>query len=340
MKFYKKELLNAHNKIKSAVDNKALISVFKTVRFIAKDGVFRLIGQNSVYQIEATGECEGDDNFDLCLPSDKFGIMISASQDVITITNKDSAVSTQSGRSKFKFASFSGDDYPLINRIESEVVKVNLREIIGRVHLCVNHSDVRDYLRGVSLISDGEIVTATGTNGHMVASLKTQIKTNEFDIIVPADVAAICADCESESMSIDGKRSIEIVFKDGTILVSKLIDGKFPDIDRVISFDAPLFFEVDGKEFKASISTAQKLGLYVKLNNKDGVMQVSSQDSEMISDIESKGEDINISFLVDYLKKSIDISGLNQLSFNFTKDMDRIKLTEGGLTIVVMMARL
>jgi len=340
MKFNKKDLLNAHNKVKSSVDSKSIINVFKTVRFIANDGIFRLIGQNSVYQIEATGECEGTDSFDLCLPSDKFGIMLSASQDIVSITSKDGAVSTQSGKSKFKFIALNGEDFPLLERLEDRRVSVNLREVIGSVHTCVNPQYMREYLRGVSLISNGDHIRASGSDGAIIATQKTELEIDDFDIIMPFEVANICAQSDSEFISINGRRSIEVVFSDGSILISRLIDGNFPKIDGILGFDTPQSLTIEAGEFKQSITIAQKLGRYVRLEKTGAIMQVSSQDSEMVADLDCEGDDLTISFDVSLLKKAIDISSVGKITFGFPDTKDRIKFHDGRLTIVVMPARL
>ena len=344
MKFNKKDLLASYEKVKVAIQKTSVIPIFSTVRFIANSGKYTLVGSNSMYQLTSVGECDGDDYFDLCFPADKLGVMLSSSKDEIEITGYDGKASSKSGKSKFNFSTYRGDDYPIISNNDGIVCDgLNIREIVGNVYSCSARNNVMVVLNGVCISSDGETIKASATDGHILASLKTDLKSNEFSIIIPYEVALILASRDSKSISINKNKSVQVLFKDGSSLISKVLDGQYPSWETLVNYDSPMHFNVDKDEFLECIKTASRVSqdgvVKLRADNNKMIIVASSYDGNYETEIDCDGDDLDVTFKTSLLISAIDVVDTDNFSLKFNNKMNKFKYDDCGVTVVIMPMR-
>lgn len=345
MKFNKKELLSSYEKVKVAIQKTSVIPIFSTVRFITKDNKYTLIASNSMYQITASGECIGDDDFDLCFPSDKLGVMLSSAKDDIEITGHDGKALSKSGKSKFNFSTNDGDDYPIIEIQPGSAVcdGVNLKDIIGNVYTCTAKNDVRQILNGVCISSDGVSIKATATDGHILASRKKDVASSKFSVILPNEVMTILSSRDSKSVVINDNRNIQVFFNDGSSLISKVIDGQYPSWETMGKYDTPLKFSVNRNEFLDCIKTASRVSPegIVKLKISNSLMRVvaSSSDGNYEAEIDCVGDDLDVTFKTSLITLAINVTEGENFSLNFDEPFKKFKREEGVATVIAMPMR-
>jgi DNA polymerase-3 subunit beta len=347
IKFNKAELSKKFTKCKSAI-KAGLIPVYSYVRIIASGGNYKMISLNGTYQASCTGEYEGDGAIDLCFDAAKFGLMIAAAKSDIEITVNDNVAKVKSGKSKFNFNVMPGDDMPIIEQSQADLVSFDLSELIGNVYLCAPVNNVNQILNGVHLQSSKGTVSAAATDGHVMAYSEMPIvNIASFELILPQEVAAIVSQNTCTDFAVDGKRNITIHFEDGFVMVSKVIDGQYPNWRSISNLKSDGQFTVNKKELKDVIDTALKTGeRAVTIDVKDNAMTIVSKsngfvfESEMLVESDS---DVSTSFnplILSLLCKSIKSDDLAIDYESNETGSNKFVCKDDEMTIIMMPLRM
>ena len=149
----------------------------------------------------------------------------------------------RSGRSKFALATLPAAEFPSVEDVKASQTISVAQEVLGRLiektHFSMAQQDVRYYLNGMLLESGGSHLRTVATDGHRLALCQAELdgaKLDEQQVIVPRKGVLELQRLLSGEGSVDivlGANHIQIEL-DGIRFTSKLIDGRFPDYDRVI----------------------------------------------------------------------------------------------------------
>ena len=193
------------------------------------------------------------------------------------------------------------------------------RQLISQVHFAIAQQDIRYYLNGMLLVVEGKQVIAVATDGHRLAY--SQIELSEApsgsgqkqEVIIPRKTILECQHLLEESdepleMSLT---SNQVKFSFGDIeLISKLVEGKFPDFQRVIPKGQKNSLVV-GREVlqaalqRAAILTTDKFkGVRFSLSpNRITIQSTNAEQEEAQEEIETEyaGDAVEIGFNVSYL---------------------------------------
>ncbi len=230
----------------------------------------------------------------------------------------------QAGRSKFSLQTMSADEYPTVAQapvnVDFTVPASSLKYLLSMVHYAMATQDIRYYLNGMLLVIDGPKVRAVATDGHRLAMCEFERTetSGAIDVIVPRktvqELARLLPDGE-EPVRIQ-VASNQVRFEFGSIeLVSKLVEGKFPDYAKVIPANNPKSFLIGREEFMQSLSRAAILttekfkGVRLVLANGSLKVSASNTDQEEAQEeieIDYSGEPLDIGFNVTYL---LDVLG-------------------------------
>src|SRR5712675_2854470 len=162
----------------------------------------------------------------------------------VTLTLQDKRLQVKSGKSRFNLQTLSAEDFPRLALVETSatsfaVPQKLLKSLLGLVQYAMAQQDIRYYLNGLLMVVEEGQLKLVATDGHRLAyaSIKLPADLPRQEVIVPRKTVLELAKLLTES---DDEVSIELAatqaaFTFGTIeLVSKLVDGKFPDYTRVI----------------------------------------------------------------------------------------------------------
>jgi len=168
------------------------------------------------------------------------------------------------GRSRFQLPVLPAEDFPQIVRGELDyhipVSTTTLRDVLVRTRYAISTEETRYYLNGIYMHLSGASMQAVATDGHRLA--RTSVQTGETplqgmpDVIVPRKTIAELSKIVSEY---DGNVEIylsrtKVAFEIGSIsLLSKAIDGTFPDYTRVIPQNNSISVKVDNKSLSAAV---------------------------------------------------------------------------------------
>jgi DNA polymerase-3 subunit beta len=230
----------------------------------------------------------------------------------ITVSNTSGKLTVQSGKSRFALQTLGATDFPTLS--EPETFDVNIT-ITQQALNAMAQQDIRYYLNGTLFVFEEGSLRAVATDGHRLAHCYTAVEgvSEPAEIIIPRktvmELQRLLSDSE-EPVTI-GVAAGQIRFKFGDVeLISKLVEGKFPDYKRVIPTNYTRHFDVSREALLASlqrtaIMTTDKLRS-VRFQLGNNVLQASSTNAEQEEaveevDIEYDHEPLDVGFNVSYL---------------------------------------
>jgi DNA polymerase-3 subunit beta len=163
-------------------------------------------------------------------------------------------LSLKAGRSRFTLSTLKAGDFPTIDDIAAQysfvVPQTDLHKLLTRTQFSMAQQDVRYYLNGLLLETTGKTLRAVATDGHRLALAEIELGsrvTKEGQVIVPRkgvlELNRLLATEGDLNVSL-GANHIRVE-KTGLKLTSKLIDGRFPEYQRVIPKDPTSTLKAD-----------------------------------------------------------------------------------------------
>lgn len=225
-----------------------------------------------------------------------------------------------SGRSRFSLSTLPVKDFPLVDKFESatelELSQANLKTLIDSTQFSMAQQDVRYYLNGLLLEIQDQQLVSVATDGHRLSycQMDTGIHSDApRQIIIPRKgVQELSKLLDNNDIKVKvkvGNNHIAIE-TDKVSFVSKLIDGKFPDYDRVLPKNAEIKLLANRDTLsqalvRTSILSNEKYrGIRFTLSNNKLSIQAHNPDKEEAEEemeVEYNGETIEIGFNVNYL---------------------------------------
>ena len=242
----------------------------------------------------------------------------------VALNLKDNKMVVQSGKSRFSLQTLSATEFPVMQSVGEvtaswKMTQKSFRQLISQVHFAMAQQDIRYYLNGMLLVIEGKQVIAVATDGHRLAY--SQIELNEApsglgqkqEVIIPRKTILECQHLLEESdepleMSLT---SNQVKFSFGDIeLISKLVEGKFPDFQRVIPKGQKNSLVVSREVLQAALQRAAILttdkfkGVRFSLSsNRITIQSTNAEQEEAQEEIETdySGDAVEIGFNVSYL---------------------------------------
>lgn len=234
-------------------------------------------------------------------------------------------LSIQSGKSRFALQTMDAIDFPAVELpaqwdVSFSITQKSLKHLFNMVHFSMAQQDIRYYLNGLLFVFEPGFVRAVATDGHRLAHSGAAVEgiSNRHDVIVPRKTVL-----EMQRLLGETDDMVQIDVSTGQIrftfdhveLISKLVEGKFPDFTRVIPNNYTRHFSVNRESLlgclqRAAILTTDKLkGVRIQLG--DHLMKISSTNAEQEEareeiDIDYSHEPLDVGFNVSYL---LDVLG-------------------------------
>ncbi len=247
----------------------------------------------------------------------------------VSISLDDKRLTVKAGKSRFALQTLPASDYPRMNLPDGDVVRLTVaqrtfKRQLAQVAYSMAQQDIRYYLNGLLIIADGGELRMVATDGHRLAYAASTLDNavaQRTEAILPRKTVL-----ELSRQLADNDDPLEVVlagnqvvFRFGAVeLISKLIDGKFPDYERVIPQNHPNMITFDRLPLLAALQRAAILTTDkfrgVRLVLSDGSLKLISTNAEQEEAVEElevdyHGAALDIGFNVTYL---LDV--LNNLS--------------------------
>ena len=204
----------------------------------------------------------------------------------------DNKLNLESDKSIFNLNCISASEFPLtdenFNENEFLIKSKELLKILNKCKFSLSNDETRHYLNGIFMhqteVDDKIFLTAAATDSHRmsISKIRLQNKVQFEQVILPKktifQLCSLLEDYDGDIKISNIKSKIKFEFNN-SILISKLIDGKFPNYVQVIPKDNQKKLTVDLKSFLNSVDRVAS----VSLDKKDGVKFSLSKDSLNLS---------------------------------------------------------
>lgn len=252
-----------------------------------------------------------------------------------SFTLTDKRMQVRSGKSRFALQTLAAEDFPRLSAPEGATVEFSLpqkllKSQIALVQYAMAQQDIRYYLNGLLMVVEGGVLKLVATDGHRLAYASREIGEKSLarqEVILPRktiiELSKLLGDVDDPvSISLSGSQAR---FSFGNvILVSKLVDGKFPDYERVIPKNQPKKLHMNRTELLASLQRAAILtsdkfrGVRWVLS--DGSLKVICTNTEQEEaqeeiDVDYKGESLDVGFNVGYLLDVLNNLDVESIDF-------------------------
>jgi DNA polymerase-3 subunit beta len=238
----------------------------------------------------------------------------------ITLQPQDKRLLVRAGKSRFSLQTLPAEDFPRLAKATGEVARFAmpqkaLRRVLGLVQYAMAQQDIRYYLNGLLMVVEGGEAKLVATDGHRLAfaSMGLDADLPRQEAIVPRktvlELSKLLADSDDPvRIELSGSQA---AFGFGSIeLVSKLIDGKFPDYTRVIPTQHKNKLQTGREPLRQALQRAAILsnekfrGVRWVLN--DGSLKIVSSNADQEEaqeelEVDYKGDALDIGFNVNYL---------------------------------------
>src|SRR5213083_1118870 len=280
----------------------------------------------------------------------------------VTLQQQDKRLLVKAGKSRFTLQTLPAEDFPRLARAAGEAARFvlsqkALRRLLGLVQYAMAQQDIRYYLNGLLMVVEGGELKLVATDGHRLAFAALPLTANlpRQEAIVPRKTVVELAKLLAES---DDEVRIELSptqagFSFGSIeLVSKLIDGKFPDYTRVIPTQHKNRMQAEREPLRQALQRAAILSNEkfrgVRWVLTDGSLKIVSSNAEQEEaneevEVKYAGDALDIGFNVNYLLDVLNNVAGNELECAFGDSSSRelnSYPSEKGFKYVVMPMRI
>jgi DNA polymerase III subunit beta len=238
----------------------------------------------------------------------------------VTLQQQDKRLLVKAGKSRFTLQTLPAEDFPRLAKPVGDSAKFKLeqmalRRLLSLVQYAMAQQDIRYYLNGLLMVVEDRSLKLVATDGHRLAfaSLKLAAELPRQEVIVPRktvlELSKLLADSDDE-VNIEIS-STQAAFSFGAVeLVSKLVDGKFPDYTRVIPTQHKNKLVIEREALRQALLRAAILSNEkfrgVRWVLADGSLKIVSSNAEQEEaheelEVKYSGDALDIGFNVNYL---------------------------------------
>ena len=329
----KPSLVKALTHVASVVERRNTIPILSNVLLSAASNELKLTATDLDIELVERVPCKAKGEGATTVPAHMFHDIVRKLPDgsdiELTRDGEQGRLTIACGPARFSLQTLPADDFPSLS-VEDlghafSLPAKDLKRLIEKTRFAISTEETRYYLNGIYLHaakSDGKaLLRAVATDGHRLAQVELPLPSGAKDmpgVIVPRKTVAEIARLAEDS---DGDIRIELspakirISGPRVVLTSKLIDGTFPDYERVIPQGNDKRMEVDNAAFAQAVDRVSTLssdkGRAVKLSLSDGklVLSVNNPDSGSATEelsVDYAFDPLEIGFNARYL---LDISG-------------------------------
>ena len=338
IKIQKEDLLNPLQKIIGAVEKRQTMPTLSNVLVKAEQDKITLTATDLEIELITTINLIIDEPGSTTIPARKLLDICKAlpNEASVSITVKGDKATIQSGRSRFSLMTLPAADFPVLDSInaisEFEIPQNTLRELIDKTGFAMAQQDVRYYLNGLMLEISTGVLRAVATDGHRLAYCEKQTDCELADIkqvILPRkgvlELLRLLETSEDKVKISIASNHLQVVFND-IRFTSKLIDGRFPDYNRVIPDDGLCIMTADREIFRQALVRTSILSNEkyrgIRLILKDNIVELKAQnpdqeEADVETEVNYKGDDIEIGFNVNYMLDVLNVSSSSMVQIRF-----------------------
>ncbi len=343
LKAPQEKVLSVLQSVAGIVERRHTLPILANILLRKTGTAVQLTTSDLEIQIRTTAELGGDaGHFTTTVGAKKLIDILRTmpADQTVSLESSQNKLVVKGGKSKFTLQTLPAEDFPLVQESANfgpvfSVPQKVLKALMDQVAFAMAVHDIRYYLNGILFVAEGDSLSLVATDGHRLAfsSAKLDTEVPKQEVILPRKTVL-----ELQRLLSQDEGAIDMQFAnnqakfafDGMEFVTKLVEGKFPDYNRVIPRNQKNRITL-GRT--ALLTTLQRTAILtsdkfkgVRLNLEPGLLRVAANNAEQEEavdelDIDYGGDDIEIGFNVTYL---IDVLS------NMEQDMVTLELSDGN----------
>ena len=352
LKTAQEKLLSALQSVSGIVERRHTLPILANVLLRKNGGDIEFTTSDLEIQVRTRDTFDGDaSTFATTVGARKLiDILRSLPADqIVTLSANQSKLTLQGGKSRFTLQTLPSDDFPLVQEAADfgpafKVPQSTLKGLIDQVHFAMAVHDIRYYLNGILFVAEGKSLTLVATDGHRLAlayaTLDAEIPKQE--VILPRKTVL-----ELQRLLKDDKgnedSTIELRFAgnqakfsfSGMEFVTKLVEGKFPDYNRVIPKNHKNHITLGRASLlsslqRAAILTSEKFK-GVRVNIEPGTLRIASSNAEQ----EEAKEELEIDYAGDSIEIGFNVTYLMDALSNISAEMIKLELQDTNSSVLI-----
>lgn len=332
--------------VQRAIATKTTINILTGVKMDLTNQGLTLTGSNAEISIESflsvedeTAQMQIEKTGSIVLQARFFSEIIRRlpEEDFTLEVLEQNQVKITSGKAYFTVNGLDSDNYPHLpiidtpNQIQIPIQVLN--KLISETVFSVSQHESRPILTGVHFVLSNEVLLAVATDSHRLSQRKIPLTntSEQFDIVIPGKSLIELSRSLSDEEGVVSIRIMDnqVLFEtEGMKFYSRLLEGAYPDTNRLIPTSFNTTIEFEGKEFLAAIDRASLLS-HEGRNNivrlhiaDDGVILYGNSPEigkveESLNYNQVSGEPLDISFNPDYMKAALRAFGDTTIKIQF-----------------------
>ena len=337
------KVLSVLQSVAGIVERRHTLPILANVLLRKTGNTVQLTTSDLEIQIRTTAELGGDSgNFTTTVGARKLIDILRTmpGDQTVSIESNQNKLILKGGKSKFTLQTLPAEDFPLVQEAANfgpafSVPQKTLKALLAQVSFAMAVHDIRYYLNGILFVAEGKQLSLVATDGHRLAfaSALLDVEVPRQEVILPRKTVL-----EMQRLLSDAEGSIEMQFAgnqakfsfEGMEFVTKLVEGKFPDYNRVIPKNhknhitlgrAPLLASLQ----RTAILTSEKFK-GVRLNIEPGLLRVASNNAEQ----EEAVDELDIDYAGDAIEIGFNVTYLIDALANMSQDMVKVELQDSN----------
>ena len=351
LKASQENIVAALQSVVGIVERRHTLPILANVMIQKTPQSVQLTSSDLEIQIRTEADLGGDNaNFTTTVGARKLMDILRSmpSDQMVSLESQQNKLILKSGKSRFTLQTLPAEDFPLVQESVSfgplfSIPQKTLRELLHQVSFAMAVHDIRYYLNGILFVAEGKQLSLVATDGHRLAytSATLEVEVPKQEVILPRktvlELLRLLSDKEGMIDMQFANNQAKFKFE-GKEFVTKLVEGKFPDYNRVIPKNHKNAVTL-GRAIllttlqRTAILTSDKFK-GVRINLEAGVLRVAASNAEQ----EEAVDEIEIDYAGDSIEIGFNVTYLIDVLSNMSQDMVRMDLADSNSSVLVTMA--
>ena len=367
LKAAQEKILAALQSVIGIVERRHTLPILANVLIRKHGPQLEFITSDLEIQIRTQAELGGDvGEFAITVTAKKLADILKSlpADQVVSLTAQQAKLTLQGNKSRFTLQTLPAEDFPLVQEAADygpafRIPQHVLKSLISQVHFAMAVHDIRYYLNGILFVAEGQTLTLVATDGHRLALAQTTLETTlpKQEVILPRKTVLELQRLLKDDAKSDGKsegksegqgqpsedNSIEMRFASnqakfsfaGLEFITKLVEGKFPDYNRVIPKNHRNHISLGRSTLLASLQRAAILTSDkfkgVRLTFAPGMLGIASSNAEQ----EEAKEELEIDYNGDSFEIGFNVSYLMDVLANMGQEMVVVSLHDANSSALI-----
>lgn len=309
--------------VSGVVERRHTLPILSNVLLELHDGVLALTATDLEIQVASRSQADGAE------AAQSTTVSARKLQDILRalpegsgllLDIQDKRLQIKAGKSKFSLQTLPSQDFPKLAPAGTataalELGQKDLKRLFARVHYAMAQQDIRYYLNGLLLAIGSQAITVVATDGHRLAlaTLALEREVPKVDVILPRKAVL-----ELTKLLAEGEGTVKLEVRENQVgfsfgvveLVTKVVDGKFPDYQKVIPVGYRRSFRLNRQQLQQALQRAAILSnekfrgvRWVLTENNLRIASSNTEQEEAEEELEVvySGEPLDVGFNVSYL---------------------------------------